>query len=109
LEKRGLARETLATFRIGYAPNDRSALKQHLAQAGFTLDEMTLSGMLIGGDDIPVAYDRFRHRVIFPITDLRDRVIAFGGRALDPDQPAQGGAGHIAKYLNSPDTPLFHK
>ncbi len=62
---------------------------------------MITSGMLIGGDDIPVAYDRFRHRVIFPITDLKERVIAFGGRALDSNQPA--------KYLNSPDTPLFHK
>src|ERR1700674_4571356 len=94
IEKRGLKRETIAAFRIGYAPNDRSALKQHLAKAGFTLEDMIASGMLIGGDDIPVACDRFRHRVIFPITDLRDRVIAFGGRALDPDQPA--------KYLNSP-------
>lgn len=101
LEKRGLARETIAGFRIGYAPNDRSALKQHLAQSGFTADEMVASGMLIGGEDISVPYDRFRHRVIFPITDLKDRVIAFGGRALDADQPA--------KYLNSPDTPLFHK
>ncbi len=101
IEKRGLKRETIAAFRIGYAPNDRSALKQHLAKAGFTLEDMIASGMLIGGDDIPVAYDRFRHRVIFPITDLRDRVIAFGGRALDPEAPA--------KYLNSPDTPLFHK
>ncbi len=101
LEKRGLAYETVRAFRIGYGPNDRSALKQHLAKAGFTPEEMIESGMLIGGADIPVAYDRFRHRVIFPITDLRDRIIAFGGRALDPDQPA--------KYLNSPDTPLFHK
>ena len=101
LEKRGLARDTVAAFRIGYGPNDKSVLKQHLAKAGFTTEEMITSGMLIGGDDIPVAYDRFRHRVIFPITDLRDRVIAFGGRALDPGQPA--------KYLNSPDTPLFHK
>ena len=101
IEKRGLKRETIAAFRIGYAPNDRAALKQHLSKAGFTLEDMIASGMLIGADDIPVAYDRFRHRVIFPITDLRDRVIAFGGRALDPDQPA--------KYLNSPDTPLFHK
>ena len=101
IEKRGLKRETIAAFRIGYAPNDRVALKQHLSKAGFTPEDMIASGMLIGGDDIPVAYDRFRHRVIFPITDLRDRVIAFGGRALDPDQPA--------KYLNSPDTPLFHK
>lgn len=101
LEKRGLARETIRAFRIGYGPDDKSALKQHLAKAGFSADEMIASGMLIGGDDIPIAYDRFRHRVIFPITDLRDRVIAFGGRALDPDQPA--------KYLNSPETPLFHK
>jgi DNA primase len=101
LEKRGLTRETIATFRLGYAPNDRSALRAHLANAGFKVEEMIASGMLIGGDDIPVAYDRFRHRVTFPITDLRGRVIAFGGRALDANAPA--------KYLNSPDTPLFHK
>jgi DNA primase len=101
LEKRGLRRETIAAFRIGYAPNNRSALREHLAAAGFSADDMIASGMLIAGDDIPVAYDRFRHRVIFPITDLKNRVIAFGGRALDPNQPA--------KYLNSPDTPLFHK
>jgi DNA primase len=101
LEKRGLTRETLASFRLGYAPNDRAALRTHLANAGFKVEEMIASGMLIGGDDIPVAYDRFRHRVTFPITDLRGRVIAFGGRALDANAPA--------KYLNSPDTPLFHK
>ena len=53
------------------------------------------------GDDIPVPYDRFRDRVMFPITDARGRVIAFGGRALEKDVPA--------KYLNSPETPLFHK
>ena len=101
LEKRGLNRETIDGFRLGYAPNDKSALKQHLAKAGFTPQEMIVSGMLIGGEDIAVPYDRFRHRVMFPITDLRDRVIAFGGRALSDDQPA--------KYLNSPETPLFHK
>jgi DNA primase len=101
LEKRGLTRETIAAFRLGYAPNDRAALRAHLANAGFKVEEMIASGMLIGGDDIPVAYDRFRHRVTFPIADLRGRVIAFGGRALDANAPA--------KYLNSPDTPLFHK
>jgi DNA primase len=101
IEKRGLKRETLATFRIGYAPNSRHALKDYLAKAGYTLEEMTLSGMLISGDDIPVAYDRFRHRVMFPIGDAKGRIVAFGGRALDPDQ--------TAKYLNSPETPLFHK
>lgn len=101
IEKRGLKRETLGAFRIGYAPNDKSALRTHLSAAGFKVEEMIASGMLIGGPDIPVAYDRFRHRVMFPITDLRGKIIAFGGRALDPDQPA--------KYLNSPETPLFHK
>lgn len=99
--KRGLKAETLSQFRLGYAPNSRSALKDHLAKAGYSLDEMVQSGMLISGDDIPVAYDRFRHRVMFPIGDAKGRIVAFGGRALDPDQNA--------KYLNSPETPLFHK
>jgi len=101
LAKRGLDAAGIARFRLGHAPNSRSALKEHLAFAGFTAAEMTASGMLIAGDDIPVSYDRFRHRVMFPITDLNGRIIAFGGRALDPEAPA--------KYLNSPETPLFHK
>jgi DNA primase len=101
LDKRGLTPAAIARFRLGYAPNDRSALREHLAKAGFTTAEMAVSGMLVTGDDIPVGYDRFRHRIIFPICDLRGRVIAFGGRALDPDASA--------KYLNSPETPLFHK
>ena len=96
-----MRRETIAEFRIGFAPAGRSALKEHLASQGFTPAEMATSGMLIAGDDIPVPYDRFRNRVMFPITDLKGRVIAFGGRALDPEAPA--------KYLNSPETPLFHK
>lgn len=101
IENRGLSRETIARFRLGYAPNGRSALKEYLAEQGFSAQDMIASGMLIAGDDIPVPYDRFRNRVIFPILDLKGRVIAFGGRALDPDAPA--------KYLNSPETPLFHK
>jgi DNA primase len=101
LDRRGLSVDSIARFRLGYAPNTRFALKEHLAAAGFSTPEMAASGMLIAGDDIPVAYDRFRHRVMFPIRDLKGRIIAFGGRALDPDAPA--------KYLNSPETPLFHK
>jgi DNA primase len=101
LAKRGLERKTVAEFRLGYAPNSRSALKEVLAAQGFTAEEMALSGMLIAGPDIPVAYDRFRHRVMFPIADAKGRPIAFGGRALE--------AGVPAKYLNSPETPLFHK
>src|SRR6478735_7925552 len=107
-EKRGLQPATIEKFRIGFAPNSKSALREHLAKAGFTVEEMASSGMLISGEDIPVAYDRFRNRVMFPITDLKGRVIAFGGRALDTDRVLPGG-GHIAKYLNSPETPLFHK
>jgi DNA primase len=101
LERRGLRRETIARFRIGYAPASRSALKQHLAGLGFVPEAMAESGMLISGDDIPVSYDRFRNRVMFPIADAKGRTIAFGGRTLDADAPA--------KYMNSPETPLFHK
>lgn len=101
LTRRGLKSETIDTFSMGYAPNSKSALKEHLAGKGFALEQMISTGMLIAGDDIPVAYDRFRHRVMLPISDMKGRIIAFGGRALDPDAPA--------KYLNSPETPLFHK
>ncbi len=100
-EKRGLRRETIKAFRLGYAPQSRTALKEHLTKAGFSVEEQALSGMLISGEDIREPYDRFRHRVMFPIGDWKGRTIAFGGRALDPDAPA--------KYLNSPETPLFHK
>jgi DNA primase len=88
-------------FRLGYSPADRFALKEHLGSLGISTEDMVEAGLLIAGDDIPVPYDRFRDRVMFPITDGRGRVIAFGGRALDKDVPA--------KYLNSPETPLFHK
>jgi DNA primase len=88
-------------FRIGYAAGERFALKEHLGSLGIPVEDMVEAGLLVSGDDIPVPYDRFRDRVMFPITDLRGRVIAFGGRALEKDV--------AAKYLNSPETPLFHK
>jgi len=88
-------------FRIGYAPGERFALKEYLGSQGIPVEDMVEAGLLIAGDDIPVPYDRFRDRVMFPISDLRGRVIAFGGRALEKDV--------AAKYLNSPETPLFHK
>lgn len=101
LQERGVSGAVAKTFRLGYAPRGRHLLKEFLAAADIPQEQMVEAGLLIAGDDIPVSYDRFRHRIIFPITDLRGRVIAFGGRAMDPDQPA--------KYLNSPETPLFHK
>src|SRR3954469_25727223 len=101
LGDRAISPATQLQFRIGYAPNERFALKEHLGAAGVPTEDMVEAGLLIGGDDIPVPYDRFRDRVMFPITDSRGRAIAFGGRALERDAQA--------KYLNSPETPLFHK
>jgi DNA primase len=101
LGDRAISPATQVQFRLGYAPGDRFALKERLGAQGVSVEDMVEAGLLIAGDDIPVPYDRFRDRVMFPITNYRGRVIAFGGRALEKDVPA--------KYLNSPETPLFHK
>jgi DNA primase len=101
LGDRGISPATQLQFRIGYAPGERFALKEHLGAQNIPVEDMVEAGLLYSGDDIPVPYDRFRDRVMFPITDLRGRVIAFGGRALEKDVNA--------KYRNSPETPLFHK
>ena len=95
------APSTQLKFRLGYASNERFALKEHLGKHGVPVADMVEAGLLSAGDDIPVPFDKFRDRVMFPITDIRGRVIAFGGRALEKDV--------AAKYLNSPETPLFHK
>jgi DNA primase len=101
LADRSLDPATQVKFRLGYAPGERFALKEHLGNQGVSVDDMVAAGLLVSGEDIPVPYDRFRDRVMFPITDQRGRVIAFGGRALEKDAQA--------KYLNSPETSLFHK
>ena len=101
LADRGLDPSTQLKFRLGYAPAERFALKEHLGKLGISVEDMIEAGLLVTGDDIPVPYDRFRNRVMFPIADFSGRIVAFGGRALDKDAPA--------KYLNSPETPLFHK
>jgi DNA primase len=101
LAGRDLRAPTQVKFRMGYAPPERFALKEHLGAKGVPVADMIAAGLLVHGEDIPVPYDRFRDRVMFPITDLRGRVVAFGGRAMEKDVPA--------KYLNSPETDLFHK
>jgi DNA primase len=101
LADRGIEPKTQLKFRIGYAAPERYALKEHLGAQGISTEDMVEAGLLVSGEDIPVPYDRFRDRVMFPIADLRGRTIAFGGRALEKDV--------AAKYLNSPETPLFHK
>ncbi len=101
LQGRDLGADVIARFRLGYAPGERYALRDHLAEKGVSSDVMIEAGLLVSGEDITVPYDRFRDRVIFPIQDAKGRVIAFGGRALSKDVQA--------KYLNSPETPVFHK
>jgi DNA primase len=101
LSGRGLEREARKQFRIGYGPPDRFALRDHLAAKGVSAELMMEAGLLVHGDEIAVPYDRFRDRIMFPIHDARGRVVAFGGRAMSAEVSA--------KYLNSPETPLFHK
>jgi DNA primase len=98
---RGIPSATQVKFRLGYAAPDQYALKEHLGAQKIPVEDMIEAGLLVGGEDIAVPYDRFRDRVMFPIADWRGRVIAFGGRALEKEV--------AAKYLNSPETPLFHK
>lgn len=101
LQGRGLEGEARRLFRLGYGPADRFALRDHLAGKGVGAELMMEAGLLVHGEEIAVPYDRFRDRIMFPIHDGRGRVVAFGGRAMSAEVSA--------KYLNSPETPLFHK
>jgi len=99
LKGRGLSGEIAAEYGIGYAPPGWDGLAGSLGKTGAQLERLRTSGMLIDGER-GVPYDRFRDRIVFPIRDRRGRVIGFGGRVLSDAKP---------KYLNSPETPLFHK
>jgi DNA primase len=101
LARRAIGDTARAQFRLGYAPAARHGLRDYLAAKGASVEAMIETGLLIHGEDIAVPYDRFRNRIMFPICDRSGRVIAFGGRAMEKDAQA--------KYLNSPETPLFHK
>lgn len=103
LHKRGLTDTSIRGWRLGYAPNDWRALSTYLASKKITVSEMEKVGLVKksekGDHD---AYDRFRGRITFPIFDASSRVIAFSGRQIESD-------GTEAKYINSPETPLFEK
>lgn len=101
LEKRGLPEKEWSRFRIGFAPNNRTGLKDYLIAKGAKPGDLVDAGVLIAPEDGGQPYDRFRDRIIFPITDGRGKVVSFGGRAMDPQARA--------KYLNGPETSLFHK
>jgi DNA primase len=100
LAGRGLDEAALARFGLGYAPDERGALKAALAAEGFAEGQLEAAGLLARPDDGGPSYDRFRHRLMFPIHDGRGRIVGFGGRALGEAR---------AKYLNTPETELFHK
>lgn len=101
IQKRGLKRETVQRFQLGFAPDGRQRLRQAMQAKGWSDSQLVETGLAILPEDGKDPYDRFRGRLMFPIRDARGRCIAFGGRALSPDAKA--------KYLNSPETPLFHK
>ncbi len=103
LESRAVAQRAIADFRLGYAPDGEDAhrLLQTFKQAGYRDEELLAAGLAVARDGEPARLvPRFRDRLIFPITDSRERIVGFGGRTLGD---------HPAKYLNSPDGPLFHK
>ena len=100
LYSRGLDDSTISRFRLGYAPDNREALKAALKAEGIDETLMLEAGLITKPEGIRGSFDFFRGRVIFPIMDTRGRPIAFGGRIIGDGQP---------KYLNSRDTPLFDK
>src|SRR5579871_2855487 len=101
LTRRGLGESEWTRFRIGFASPRRTGLKDYLVERGASPKDLVEAGLLVAPEDGGSPFDRFRTRIMFPIADARNRVISFGGRALDPDARA--------KYLNGPETPVFHK
>ena len=100
LRSRGLADQTIEEFKLGYAAPAWDGLLRFLTNKNVSLSDAAQAGLIIRREGGEGYYDRFRHRIVFPILDIQERVIAFGGRAMGDEQP---------KYLNSPETPLFRK
>jgi len=101
LESRGLDEATIERFHIGYAPPGWDRLLNHLSGKGIAGERALRAGLVRRNEEQGTLYDVFRNRIIYPISDVIGRVIAFGGRAMDPEDPA--------KYLNSPETLVFRK
>jgi len=96
---RGFSAKTIADFQLGFSLNSWESLKQHLLERGYTEDELSTAGLAVEAED-GKTHDRFRNKLMFPILDIRGRVIGFGARVLDDSLP---------KYVNSPQTPPFDK
>ena len=109
-DRRGISPESVAAFKIGFAPDSRDFLLSRGKRAGHGPDVLEKAGLVLRKEDTNILRDRFRSRLIFPIHDSRGRAIAFGGRILPEFEQKLIDAGlHAAKYLNSPETPLFQK
>lgn len=98
-KNRGINEEIIKKFGLGYAVNSSNSLSNYLIEKKYTQDMLEKAGLIIKKSS-SVYYDRFRNRVMFPVIDVRGRIIGFGGRVLDDSKP---------KYLNSPETPVFSK
>lgn len=98
--KRGITPNDITENKLGYSPNQRNALGEHLLQKGFELEKIKELGLVKDGEN--GIYDTFRNRIIFPIYSTNKKVVAFGGRTLQEER-------EVAKYINSPDTPIFKK
>lgn len=98
--RRGLTPEIIAHFGLGYAPNDWRKLTDYLKGLGFTENELIQANLARRTDGKQNCYDNFRNRVMYPILDVRNNVIAFGGRVMDDSKP---------KYINTSDTPIYKK
>jgi len=100
LNERGIKKETIDGFNLGYAPRDWDSLLKFFSKKGISLRFVEKSGLIISRKDKSGYYDRFRGRIIFPIFNTTNQVIGFGGRVMDDSLP---------KYLNSPETPVYNK
>lgn len=113
LKNRGLSGGVAKRFGIGFAPPGWDNLLRKLGLGDSEKKLLAEAGMTIENDESGKQYDRFRHRIMFPIIDVRGRTIGFGGRVLtsdkEPQQPGGKNRGAGPKYLNSPETPVFHK
>ncbi len=119
LKSRGLTQETINSFRIGFADDSWDATHKHLSQSGYSDRQIERAGLIIsrstGSSQVPEKsggyYDRFRSRIMFPIADSSGRIVAFSGRIfeLSPKVNSEQPTAQIAKYINSPETPLYNK
>lgn len=100
LAKRGIKKDTIDTFKLGYAIPSWNALQKFLEKKGISIEIQEMLGLIINDKETGKTYDRFRDRIIFPIIDITGHTLGFGGRVLDDSLP---------KYINTPETPVFRK